>query len=417
MLHLDEGTVHAWLDGELSADDAERAARHVAECAECAALIADARGVMAGATRIVSALDAGPVGVVPRTQRGAQPKRRAWYRFALTPARMSIAATILVAAGVTLTVQRARIGRDGIDTTKMSDGPRPAATTVAPPVSATDSMAVVPEVPKAAPVGAIANAQKTQNSPLVAARPSLAKPAAVGGAPLADKERTLEPKARPADSIERAAAPAAPAAAPAPVPASIDLSARARPDSARAKDEAANAKADAGDRAAQPALERRQVGAGAGLNQLAQAVATDRDALSATGASSQNCYHLDIDSTEWRRALPSAFALGPAVPASGVGGGAGGAFREPAGTVQSAMRAVVAAPGNAVHAVTATGRVDSLVVGDWRPAGPALVSVHFAAAAQQKPVRLILAVNDSTAQLIWGERTGVVRVVRMTCAR
>ncbi len=27
MLHLDEGTVHAWLDGELSPDDAESAAR------------------------------------------------------------------------------------------------------------------------------------------------------------------------------------------------------------------------------------------------------------------------------------------------------------------------------------------------------------------------------------------------------
>lgn len=403
MQHLDEGTIHAWLDGELSADDAERAARHVAECAECGALVAEARGVIAGATRIVSALDAGPVGVIPRTQHGAQPKRRSWYRFALTPARMSIAATILVAAGVTLTVQRARIGRDGVDASRMTDGPFPAVTAVAPSAPTADSMGGVPEVPKAAPAPANASAQKTQNGPLAAASPIVAKPTVVGGAGLADKERATEPRARAADSIERSVAPAAapPAATHAPVPTSTDFSAPARLDSVRAKDEAAKATA--------------------GVNQLAQmAVTNERDALSKSEASSQNCYRVDIDSTEWRRALPSAFALGgPAVSAGRAAGAVGGAgsFREPAANTQSALRAVMVAPGNAVHAVTATGSVDSLVVGDWRPAGPAAVRVHFIAVAKQKPVTLVLATNGSTAQLISGERTDSVRFVRMTCAR
>ncbi len=107
MLHLDEGTVHAWLDGELPPDDAESAARHVATCAECQTLVAEARGLMAGASRIVSALDAGPAGVIPPAQRGPSPSRRTWRRFALTPMRMSIAATIIVAVGVTFTARRA----------------------------------------------------------------------------------------------------------------------------------------------------------------------------------------------------------------------------------------------------------------------------------------------------------------------
>ncbi len=401
MQHLDEGTIHAWLDGELSADDAERAARHVAECAECGALVVEARGVMAGATRIVSALDAGPVGVIPRTQRGAQPKRRSWYRFALTPARMSIAATILVAAGVTLTVQRARVGRDGVDASRMIDSPIPAAMAAAP-AARTDSMTVIPAAPKAAPAPPNdgPQAHKTQNSPLGAPKPFTAARTVDAGAGLADKERAPEAKARVADSIERAA----PAAAPAPPSVSTSIAMAALParlDSVRAKDEGARA--------------------AAGGNQLTQVTTSgDRDALSKSEASSQNCYRLDIDSTEWRHALPSAFALGgPAVSAGRAGGAIGGAgsFREPAANAQSAMRAVMVAPGNAVHAVTATGSVDSLVVGDWRPAGPALVSVHFSAVAKQKPVTLVLATNGSTAQLISGERTDSVRFVRMTCAR
>ena len=142
--------------------------------------------------------------------------------------------------------------------------------------------------------------------------------------------------------------------------------------------------------------------------------------LSMSDASSQNCYRLDIDSTEWRRALPSAFALGgPAVAPGRPGGAIGGtgSFREPAANTQSAMRAVMVPPGNAVHAVTATGSIDSLVVGDWRPAGPTAVRVHFIAVANQKPVTLVLATNGSTALIISGERTDSVRFVRMTCAR
>ena len=65
MQHLDEGTIHAWLDGELPADEAERIAVHAGKCVECGALVAEARGLIAASTRILTALDDVPAGIVP----------------------------------------------------------------------------------------------------------------------------------------------------------------------------------------------------------------------------------------------------------------------------------------------------------------------------------------------------------------
>lgn len=74
MQHLDEGTIHSWLDGALSAEEAARVEAHVAGCAECGAKVAEARGFIAGASRILTALDDVPSGVVPV----AQPAAPAW---------------------------------------------------------------------------------------------------------------------------------------------------------------------------------------------------------------------------------------------------------------------------------------------------------------------------------------------------
>ena len=51
--HPDEGLIHAWLDDALSAAEAERLAAHVRSCADCQARVAEARGLIAGASRIV----------------------------------------------------------------------------------------------------------------------------------------------------------------------------------------------------------------------------------------------------------------------------------------------------------------------------------------------------------------------------
>jgi hypothetical protein len=110
MQHLDEGTVHAWLDGALSAEQSADVERHVAECQQCAALVAEARGVVAGASRIVSALDVVPRGVIPggvapKTRRGETSSKSLWRSLRLTPSRAALAATLVIAASTLLTLR------------------------------------------------------------------------------------------------------------------------------------------------------------------------------------------------------------------------------------------------------------------------------------------------------------------------
>ena len=50
MKHPDEGTVHAWLDGALDDTEARELEMHVAECVECAAMVAEARGLIAASS-------------------------------------------------------------------------------------------------------------------------------------------------------------------------------------------------------------------------------------------------------------------------------------------------------------------------------------------------------------------------------
>src|SRR5215468_649406 len=109
MQHLEEGTIHAWLDGALSSDDAAHVEEHVQHCAECAAMVADARGLIAGASRIVSALDVVPSRVLPKsTTAVAAPPRSLWRSLHLTPFRAALAASLMVAAGSLFAVRGSR---------------------------------------------------------------------------------------------------------------------------------------------------------------------------------------------------------------------------------------------------------------------------------------------------------------------
>ena len=69
MQHLDEGTIHAWLDGQLPRDEALEVEAHVAECRQCADAVAEARGLIAASSRILTALDSVPREVVPKEPR------------------------------------------------------------------------------------------------------------------------------------------------------------------------------------------------------------------------------------------------------------------------------------------------------------------------------------------------------------
>jgi hypothetical protein len=117
MQHLDEGTIHSWLDGALSAEESARVEAHVSECPQCAAAVAEARGFIAASSRILTALDHAPRGVVP-----VAPQVRWWNRTAWRTA----AAMLVVAAGSLVVVRSG--GRDAriatnVDTASMHGGP------------------------------------------------------------------------------------------------------------------------------------------------------------------------------------------------------------------------------------------------------------------------------------------------------
>lgn len=69
MPHPDEGTIHAWLDGELSVDEGAALEEHLGTCDECVAHVAEARGLIAGSSRIMGILDDVPGSVIPSTTR------------------------------------------------------------------------------------------------------------------------------------------------------------------------------------------------------------------------------------------------------------------------------------------------------------------------------------------------------------
>ena len=102
MEHLDEGTIHAWIDGAFDATRSRDIEAHVAQCPTCSAVVAEARGLIAASSRILNALDDVPGGVVPKRVPGvlpvaarSQPRRRisAWI-----PA--AAAAALILAVGL-----------------------------------------------------------------------------------------------------------------------------------------------------------------------------------------------------------------------------------------------------------------------------------------------------------------------------
>ena len=107
-IHPDEGTIHAWLDDALDAAEASRIAVHVESCAECAGRVAEARGLIAGASRVVRLLDddRAPMLAPSIVPTSVMPISR-WMR--VTPARAAIAATLVVAFGLTLTREKAAV--------------------------------------------------------------------------------------------------------------------------------------------------------------------------------------------------------------------------------------------------------------------------------------------------------------------
>ncbi len=91
--HLDDGTIHTWLDGAFDAASSAEVNAHVEGCAVCSAAVAEARGFTAGASRMLRALDASPSGVVPPAE-----VERVASLIVAAARRMPVAAAPMVAA-------------------------------------------------------------------------------------------------------------------------------------------------------------------------------------------------------------------------------------------------------------------------------------------------------------------------------
>ena len=162
MQHLDEGTIHSWLDGALTADEAAQVEAHVKECPQCAAAVAEARGFIAGSSRILTALDNAPRGVIP----AVAPKRR------IDPFVWRVAATVLVVAAGTLVVVRTRGSNERLmsppsDTAallkKATTASEGAATAVPPTTSSVDHTVETAGVSRA-PASVFSGGGATRNS-------------------------------------------------------------------------------------------------------------------------------------------------------------------------------------------------------------------------------------------------------------
>jgi anti-sigma factor RsiW len=220
MPHLDEGTIHAWIEGALPPDEAAMSEEHIAGCDECSAAVAEARGLIAASSRILTALDDVPGGVIPSRALRARP----WYM----RRELQAAAAVLVVAGTTLllmnggrqqetTASRATFAVTGAAIDTGVPAPSPAATS---PARAAESGKREPMESKVADAAA--------RMPAVSKR-SLQKPTERNQAGETAEPRTVDAAklgfgaARgAANATVNSAAPKSLALAPAPAPPAID---------------------------------------------------------------------------------------------------------------------------------------------------------------------------------------------------
>jgi hypothetical protein len=148
--HPDEGTIHAWLDRQLDDATAATLEAHLQRCDECAERVAEARGLIAGASRVVASLDddadaAADEKAVARPWGPAilpTPPARRPRTFRFTPARSAIAAVLVVA------VATAIVHENQQPSSRLASVAAESAAAVASGVA---PMATAPSAPPAAP--------------------------------------------------------------------------------------------------------------------------------------------------------------------------------------------------------------------------------------------------------------------------
>lgn len=158
MPHLDEGTLHALLDGEIPSAELPPIQAHLGGCAECRARLAEEQGLLAESDRLIEVLE------LPEAAPAVAPVRTAPRR--VWPTRLAWAATLVLAAGLGYSVRGGPAGpapaasRDSGVELRTSE---PAASPVPPapePENQSRDQAGSPAVRRAAPQKAGAGSEK-----------------------------------------------------------------------------------------------------------------------------------------------------------------------------------------------------------------------------------------------------------------
>jgi hypothetical protein len=127
MSHPEEGLIHAWLDGELDAEESARVEALVASDPAWAAAVAEARGLIAATSRIVGALDRVPANVIPKTAAAPRRAGRQWM--------MRAAAVVVLLGGSAVVLNRTALDSVGIVHVDVPvETPSPAPTSAPAPV-------------------------------------------------------------------------------------------------------------------------------------------------------------------------------------------------------------------------------------------------------------------------------------------
>src|SRR2546428_5792736 len=98
MSHVDEGTLHAYLDGELASGERATLEAHVAQCATCRAALADERALRDRASAVLSLARPSerPAPSLEQLRRASPAKRSPWH----LRTSFAWAASIVLALGV-----------------------------------------------------------------------------------------------------------------------------------------------------------------------------------------------------------------------------------------------------------------------------------------------------------------------------
>jgi hypothetical protein len=363
MQHLDEGTIHAWLDGALAEGEATVVAAHVAECRDCAALVAEARGMIAAAGNIVSALDTVRGGVIPMSAPTGAGQHSLWRRLRLTPARAALAATLLIAVASLLSVRR---GREGIVGDTVAQARTEAAPTTVPARKSAASVATASHD----------SGVRVRDAVIEARSPKSVKVKTMANAPAS------APRPR-ADTVTKLAGDqvfSRPVVASGASPASSNGQPAAAPPAAKTMTDAVEARVA---RRAEVAPQAQQAVAGG----------VARSSLKSLAAMSEleGCYQVRSDS-------------GAPTTSSGV-------------PARFALVNVSGGPPHAVRAISPEGRIDSIVPGGtWQRLTPDMIQVSFANARQPSALTLRVA-SGFASQSDVGNQAASLPVTRIDCRR